>query len=75
MGNPKKVWRKKNVFAQKYDEIRRLDGIAYICESASYHLKRKTKSEEEKRGSHHGLSISNGKPIRRKAPLSQPEYI
>ncbi len=25
-GNLKKVWQKKNVFAQKYDEIRRLDG-------------------------------------------------
>ncbi len=31
-GNLKKVWQKKNVFPQKYDEIRRLDGTAQPIE-------------------------------------------
>jgi hypothetical protein len=28
MGSPKESLKKKNIFAEKYDEIRRLDGIA-----------------------------------------------
>jgi hypothetical protein len=30
MGPPKENLEKKNIFAEKYDEIRRLDGICFV---------------------------------------------
>ncbi len=38
MGPPKKSLEKKNIFIEKYDEIRRLDGTVFIKDDLQKHF-------------------------------------